>query len=323
MLNKLKMLNSMKNNLYKKDIVTVESLSRDDIELIFDKTGEMGKLVNKNGGDDRLKGKILAALFYEPSTRTFSSFLAAMQRLGGGIIPFNGMKNTSVEKGESFKHTVQVFSRYADCLVIRHPQSRMPAQGAKYADIPVINAGDGINEHPTQALFDTYTIRNNFNGLDRLTVTLVGDLKNGRTVHSLSQILAKMGTNLKFNFVSPVVLKMPQELKKKINTMGTNIKETESLSDVIPQSDVIYMTRVQKERFADLAEYEKLKSYYQLDRKMMEKAKQNSLVMHPLPIAAGEINNDLDNDPRSVYLNKQLSNGLYLRMALLDLILRK
>ncbi|MBI4991098.1 aspartate carbamoyltransferase [Candidatus Gottesmanbacteria bacterium] len=313
----------MKNSLFRKDIVTVESLTTEDVELIFEKTREMERLVKEKGGDDRLKGKIMAALFYEPSTRTFSSFIAAMQKLGGGIIPLNGMKNTSVEKGESFKHTIQVFSRYADCLVVRHPEPGMPAMAAGYVDMPVINAGDGINEHPTQALFDTYTIHKHFAGLDNLKVALVGDLKNGRTVHSLSQVLAKMGKNLFFHFVSPAVLKMPEEIKKIIKSSGTNFSETDNLSSVISESDVIYMTRVQKERFTDITEYERLKSFYMLEKKMLNNAKKRVIIMHPLPIAAGEISNDLDTDLRSVYLKEQLSNGLYLRMALLDLILRR
>lgn len=313
----------MKNSLFRKDLVTVESLTREEIKLLFDKTKEMEKLVKEKGGDDRLKGKIMAALFFEPSTRTFSSFITAMQRLDGGIIPLNGMQNTSVGKGESFAHTVQVFSRYADCLVIRHPEPGKPALAADLVNIPVINAGDGINEHPTQALFDTYTISNHFGGMDGLQIALVGDLKNGRTVHSLSQVLAQMENNIFFHFVSPPVLQMPDEIKKRIKSSGVKFIETDNLNSVIPEDDVIYMTRVQKERFTDLAEYERLKSFYILSKSMIGSAKKKMIIMHPLPIAAGEINNDLDKDPHSLYLKEELSNGLYLRMALLDLILRK
>lgn len=313
----------MRNTLYGKDIITVELLKKEEIEFIFEKTKEMEGLVKEKGGDDRLKGKIMAAIFFEPSTRTFSSFITAMQRLGGGIIPLNGMQNTSVEKGESFEHTVQVFSRYADCLVIRHKEPGKPKVAADYSSVPVINAGDGINEHPTQGLFDTYTIMQHFGHLDNLVITMVGDLKNGRTVHSLSQVIAKMGEHITFNFVSPKVLQMPAEIKEKVKKSGLKYRESEDLKSVIEESDVVYMTRVQKERFDDLAEYERLKSFYVLSKAMIKNAKKDIILMHPLPIAAGEISNDLDSNPHSLYLNIELSNGLYLRMALLDLILRR
>lgn len=311
------------NNLYGKDIVAVETLSVDDIKLIFSKTDEMAVLVSSSGGDDRLKGKIMAALFFEPSTRTFSSFITAMQRLGGGIIPLNGMKNTSIEKGESFEHTIKVFASYADCLVIRHPEPFKPSLASGIVQTPVINAGDGVNEHPTQALFDIYSIMKHFGNISGLTITMVGDLKNGRTVHSLSQLLALVGNKLKLNLVSPLVLKMPQEIKNKMISLGISIFETDNLSDVISESDIIYMTRVQKERFSDQVQYERLKNYYILDQKILKGSKNKMIIMHPLPIAAGEINIELDTDPRSIYLSQQLVNGLYLRMALLDLILRK
>lgn len=313
----------MKNNWYKKSLVSVDPLKLEDIELLFDKTKEMEKLVKQKGGDDRLKGKIMAALFFEPSTRTFSSFITAIQRLGGGIIPLNGMQNTSVAKGESFHHTVQVFSRYADCLVIRHPEVGMPKLACGYASMPIINAGDGIGEHPTQALFDTYTIREHFGSLNNLVLTMVGDLKFGRTVHSLTKLLAKLDQSVRFNFVSPKLLAMPQEIIKAVETQGTSYSETEKLDKVIGETDVLYVTRVQKERFTDLGEYERLKSFYMVNKKMLEGVKSKMIVMHPLPIATGEINNDLDDDSRSVYLTEQLSNGLYLRMALLDLILKE
>jgi len=309
--------------MYNKDLFSVKNLTTDLVNSIFIRTSEMAKLVNLKGGDDRLKGKILAELFYEPSSRTFSSFITAMQRLGGGIIPLNGMQNTSVSKGESFSHTVKVFSVYADCLVIRHPDSGKPEQAALFSDKPVINAGDGPNEHPSQALFDTYTIKERFFGLDKLTVTMVGDLKYGRTVHSLSLLLSKLDNSIQFNFISPEVLKMPKDIIESISKNGNRIVEDNNLDAVISNSDVIYMTRVQRERFSDLNEYEKLKSYFILDSTLMKKAKNEMVVMHPLPIAAGEISFDLDEDKRSFYLNQELRNGLYLRMALLDLILRK
>lgn len=314
---------NMKNNFYNRDIVSVDDFCEEDLELLFEKTDEMKKLVENKGGDDRLKGKMMAALFFEPSTRTFSSFISSAQRLGAGIIPLNGMQNTSVAKGESFEHTVQVFSRYSDCLIIRHPEVGLPAHATKYASVPVINAGDGIGEHPTQALFDVYTILEKYKKLDGLTITLVGDLKFGRTVHSLSKLITKLSSSVKLNLVSPQKLSMPADVLKVLKSTLKAVNETESLKDEVGSSDVLYVTRVQKERFSDLIEYERLKSFYIVDKNLLQKAKNDMLIMHPLPIAAGEINNDVDSDSRSVYLNKQLSNGLYLRMALLDLVLNK
>lgn len=310
----------MKNALFGQDLTTVDSLDNYGINLIFQKTTRMIKVASEKGGNDSLRGKIGAFLFFEPSTRTFSSFITAMQRLGGGIIPLNGMKNTSVEKGESFEHTIRVFSAYADCLVIRHPVAGYPALAADTASVPVINAGDGIGEHPTQALLDVYTIMRHFPKKKELTVTLAGDLKFGRTVHSLSKLLVKTDKKINFNFVSPEKLGMPLGITSKIRKTSS-VRETENLLSAISGSDVVYMTRVQKERFEYPAEYEKLKNFYILDRKIMSQAKKEVIVMHPLPIAAGEISAELDDDPRSLYLKDQLKNGLAVRMALLDLIL--
>jgi len=266
----------------------------------------MEELVKKKGGDRRLKGKIMAALFFEPSTRTFSSFITAMQRLSGGIIPLSGMQNTSIAKGESFEHTIRVFACYADCLVIRHYQQGIVQLASTYSSVPVINAGDGVGEHPTQALFDVYTILEHFLKLDDLNIALVGDLKFGRTVHSLAKLLSMINPSVKLYLVSPEALKMPLEIKEKI----------------IPQIDVLYVTRVQKERFSNLSDYERWKSFYVINQDVLKKAKKNMILMHPLPIAAGEIDRSLDSDPRALYLRRQLLNGLYLRMALLDLVLR-
>ncbi len=313
----------MVNTIFGKSLISVLDITPAEIKLIFNRTSQMRKLVMTKGGDDRLKHRIMTALFYEPSTRTFSSFISAMQRLGGGIIPLNGMKNTSVEKGESFHHTVQVFSRYSDCLVIRHYQVGLPRLATNYITKPVINAGDGFGEHPTQALFDVYTIIEKLGQLDGLTITLVGDLKFGRTVHSLSQLLARLSTQVVINLVAPTQLRMPVDITENLQNRKVKIQETDNLDEVLPQTDVLYVTRVQKERFDDLSEYEKLKSYYIVDKKKLKTAKKKMIIMHPLPIAAGEIQNEVDSDSRSVYLNSELSNGLYLRMALLDLILNK
>ncbi len=190
----------MKNNFYRKSLVKVGFLTRDDIFYLFSKTDEMVSLVKKRGGDERLKGKIMAALFYEPSSRTFSSFITAMQRLGGGVIPLNGMRNTSVDKGETLEDTARVFSSYADIIVMRHNEIGSAEKIEKYATVPVINAGDGSGEHPTQALLDAYTISKHFAKFEDLTVGLVGDLLYGRTVHSLAQVLVRLGVK-KFIFI--------------------------------------------------------------------------------------------------------------------------
>jgi len=194
------------NSFFKKSFVTVDQLTKDDIGLLFKKADEMEKLVGRKGGDDRLKGKIMAALFYEPSSRTFGSFITSMQRLGGGIIPLNGMGATSVAKGETLEDTAKVFSSYADIIVIRHNQKGSAKLFSEHASVPVLNAGDGTGEHPTQALLDVYTIQNHFSTFKKLTVGLIGDLLNGRTVHSLSKTLLKLGVR-KFILVSPKQLK--------------------------------------------------------------------------------------------------------------------
>lgn len=311
----------MRNRLFGKDIITVETLQKEDIDLLFEKTKEMEKLVKNKGGDDRLKRKILAALFYEPSTRTFSSFITAIQRLGGGFIPLNGMVQTSVAKGESLEDTVKVFSYYSDVIVVRFPEVGSAKKAAESVSVPVINAGDGAGEHPTQALLDTYTIKKHVGTFSSLTVGIIGDLLYGRTVHSLTKLLFKLGVG-RFIFVSPKVLKMPREICNQIKNGKGKVLEVENLSDVIGEIDVIYDTRIQKERFSDFSLYERLKHFYIIEAKLMEKAKKDAILMHPLP-RVGEIAVEVDSDPRALYFREQLRNGLYLRMALLDLILRR
>lgn len=281
----------------------------------------MKKLVEKGGGDERLKEKVMAALFYEPSSRTFSSFITSMQRLGGAIIPLNDMGATSVAKGETLEDTARVFSSYADIIVIRHNQVGSSRIFSDNASVPVINAGDGIGEHPTQALLDVYTIKSHFGSLNNLTVGMIGDLLNGRTVHSLSKSLLEVGIR-KFIWVSPKALRMPKIIIDRAKTSGADIRETEDLKKVMGDLDVIYDTRVQKERFTDIAEYERLKLAYIITPDIMKKAKKTAVLMHPLP-RVGEISPQVDSDPRALYLREQMKNGMYIRMALLDLILRK
>jgi aspartate carbamoyltransferase catalytic subunit len=306
---------------YGKDIISVKQFGRDDLEYIFGVAHEMHGMVQRVGTFDLLKGKILANLFYEPSTRTSSSFTAAMERLGGSVIPINEVKYSSVSKGESLPDTIRTLECYADVIVLRHPETGSAAIAAKAAKKPVINAGDGIGEHPTQALLDTFTIFEELSAgsVDSMTVTMLGDLKYGRTVHSLARLLSLF--KVKINYVSPEILRMPKEVMDEVGAKGISQAEYNSLEQVLPETDVLYVTRVQKERFEDPAEYEKVKGAYVIDPEIMKAAKQEMIVMHPLP-RVGEISVDFDEDPRAAYF-RQMEYGLYVRMALLAMVLGK
>ena len=304
---------------YGKDIISVKQFSREDLEYVFAVAHEMHNMVDHIGTFDLLKGKILANLFYEPSTRTSSSFTAAMERLGGSVIPINEVKYSSVSKGESLPDTVRTLECYADVIVIRHPEVGSAAQAAKAARKPVINAGDGIGEHPTQALLDAFTIKEEIGHLDGLTVTLLGDLKHGRTVHSLTRLLSLY--KVKLNYVAPDILRMPAELIDELKAKGVEQTEYTTLDQPLPATDVLYVTRVQKERFTDEAVYESVKGAYVIDPKVMKAARERMIVMHPLP-RVGEISPEFDDDPRAAYF-RQMEYGLYVRMALLAMVLGK
>ena len=306
---------------YGKDIISVKQFQREDLEYVFGVAHEMRGMVERVGTFDLLKGKILANLFYEPSTRTSSSFTAAMERLGGSVIPINEVKYSSVSKGESLPDTIRTLECYADVIVLRHPETGSAAIAAKAARKPVINAGDGVGEHPTQALLDTFTIFEELSAgnVDGMTVTMLGDLKYGRTVHSLARLLSLF--KVKINYVSPEILRMPREVMGEVDQKGIAQAEFDSLEKVLPETDVLYVTRVQKERFEDPAEYEKVKGAYVIDPGIMKAAKQEMIVMHPLP-RVGEISADFDDDPRAAYF-RQMEYGLYVRMALLAMVLGK
>jgi len=304
---------------YGKDILSIKQFGREDLEYVYAVAHEMHDMVDHIGTFDLLKGKILANLFYEPSTRTSSSFTAAMERLGGSVIPINEVKYSSVAKGESLPDTVRSLECYADVIVIRHPEVGSAALAAKYARKPVINAGDGIGEHPTQALLDSFTIREELGHLDGLTVTLLGDLKHGRTVHSLSRLLSLY--KVKLNYVAPDILRMPAELVDELKAKGVEQAEFKNLDTCLPETDVLYVTRVQKERFTDEAVYESVKSAYVIDPTVLKAAKERMIVMHPLP-RVGEISMEVDDDPRAAYF-RQMEYGLYVRMALLAMVLGK
>ncbi len=304
---------------YGKDILSVKQFSREDLEYIFGVAHEMHDMVDHIGTFDLLKGKILANLFYEPSTRTSSSFTAAMERLGGSVIPINEVRYSSVAKGESLPDTVRTLECYADVIVLRHPEVGSAAIAAKAASKPVINAGDGIGEHPTQALLDAFTIREEIGHIDGLTVTLLGDLKHGRTVHSLARLLSLY--KVKINYVSPDILRMPPELIDELAARKVEQAEYTTLDACLPETDVLYVTRVQKERFTDEAAYEAVKGAYVINAEVMKAAKQRMIVMHPLP-RVGEIDPAFDDDPRAAYF-RQMEYGLYTRMALLAMVLGK
>lgn len=307
------------NGFFGKDVLSVRQFSRDKLAYIFAVADEMRTLVRRFGSADLLSGKVLANLFYEPSTRTASSFMAAMLRLGGNVIPINEVHYSSVSKGESLPDTVRTLECYADLIVLRHPEVGSAQIAADYAQKPVINAGDGVGEHPTQALLDLFTIWEELGRLDGLKVAMVGDLKYGRTVHSLTRLLSFYDTE--FYFISPDILRLPADMVAEARARGLKAHEVEDVHEVIADVDVMYVTRVQKERFHDLAVYESVKDHYVVDPALMQHAKGTMALMHPLP-RVGEISYAVDQDPRAAYF-RQMENGMFIRMALLAAILGK
>ena len=305
---------------YGKDILSVKQFSRGSLDYTFAVAHEMRVMVERVGTFDLLKGKILTNLFYEPSTRTSSSFTSAMERLGGSVIPINEVHYSSVAKGESLPDTVRSLECYADVIVLRHPEIGSAALAAQYARKPIINAGDGVGEHPTQALLDLFTIVEELDGqVDGLTVTMLGDLKYGRTVHSLARLLSLY--NVRLNYVSPEILRLPSEIMEEVAQKNIPQAEYTSLEPVLAQTDVLYVTRVQKERFTDQAMYESVRGAYVITPEIMQQAKERMIVMHPLP-RVGEISMAFDDDPRAAYF-RQMEYGLYVRMALLAMVLGK
>lgn len=304
---------------YGKDILSVKQFKRSDLEYVFGVANEMHEMVERIGTFDLLKGKILANLFYEPSTRTSSSFTSAMERLGGSVIPINEVRYSSVAKGESLPDTIRTLECYADVIVLRHPEVGASAMAAQYSRKPIINAGDGVGEHPTQALLDLFTIVSELGQVDGLTVTMLGDLKYGRTVHSLARLLSLY--DVRINYVSPEALRMPAEIIAELNEKGIPQEEFDTLEPVISHSDVLYVTRVQKERFDDQSEYESVKGAYVITPQIMSQARDRMILMHPLP-RVGEISMEVDSDPRAAYF-RQMEYGLYVRMALLAMVLGK
>ncbi len=293
----------------KHDFVTIADLSKEMIMHLI----EMAQEFEKHPNRELLKGKIVATLFYEPSTRTRLSFETAANRLGAKVIGFTDAKVSSVSKGETLKDTILMVSNYADTIVMRHYIEGAAQYASEVAPIPIVNAGDGAHQHPSQCLLDLYSIYKTQGTLENLNIYLVGDLKYGRTVHSL--IMAMRHFNPTFHFIAPKELAMPQEYKLYCKEHGIKYQEHTAFNEkVIADADILYMTRVQKERFSDLMEYERVKNVYILKRDMLGLAKDNMKIMHPLP-RINEIAYDVDNDPHAYYI-QQAQNGLYAREAI-------
>ncbi len=293
-----------------KSLVSISDLSKEEILTLLDTARRFEERPNRR----LLQGKVVATLFFEPSTRTRLSFETAVNRLGGRVIGFSDASNTSTSKGETLKDTIKMVSNYADLIVMRHFLEGAALYATEMTDIPIINAGDGAHQHPSQTMLDLYSIYKTQGRLDNLTITLVGDLKYGRTVHSL--IMAMRYFNPTFRFVACKELDMPEEYKKFCRDNGIKYTEhTDFSPEVINTSDIIYMTRVQRERFADIMEYERVKDLYNLNAAMLANAPEHLRVLHPLP-RVNEISQDVDDDPRAYYFD-QARNGLYVREALI------
>ena len=303
----------MSISLKDRSLISIYDYTPEEICHILDIAEEF----EKNRLQNLLNGRVIASLFFEPSTRTRLSFETAIQLLGGNVIGFSSTAGTSVQKGESLKDTIMMVASYADLIVMRNPVDGSARYASEVSKVPIINAGDGSNQHPTQCLLDLYSIRKTQGTLENLEITMVGDLKYGRTVHSLVQAMCNF--NAKFNFVSPVELKMPSTVIQYIKNAGLEYHEYTNLEEVIPHSDIIYMTRVQRERFPDPLEYEKVKNAYILRNEMLENSKPNCRILHPLP-RVNEIHTDVDANPKSYYF-QQAQNGLFVRQALIAAIL--
>ncbi|MDI6654459.1 MAG: aspartate carbamoyltransferase [Candidatus Hydrothermarchaeota archaeon] len=298
-------------NFRGRDVISIGDFSKEEIKHILKIAGKMEKVRG-----EPLRGKILACLFFEPSTRTRLSFETAMEKLGGKVIGFSEPQIASVAKGESLIDTIKTVEKYCDAIVIRHPKEGSARLGAEISEKPVINAGDGSNQHPTQTLLDLYTIKRETGRLN-VNIALVGDLKYGRTVHSLAYALATFNANIAL--VSPKGLEMPREVVSDLQKLGGRIRETNELEKVIPEMHVLYITRIQKERFPDPEEYEKVKGAYKITLETLKNAKKDLIILHPLP-RIDEIAPEVDATRHAKYF-EQVYYGLPVRMAILSLVL--
>lgn len=296
-----------------KNLIGIEDFSTEEIDELIKVSKDI--ISNKEKYLEKCKGKILATLFFEPSTRTRLSFESAMLSLGGSVLGFSSADSSSTQKGETLADTIKVVSGYSDIIAMRHPKEGAPIVAANNSNVPIINAGDGGHNHPTQTLLDLLTISQEKGRLDNFTVGLCGDLKFGRTVHSLIIALSRY-ENIKFVLISPKELKIPEYLKQDVlDKKNIEYIETESLEENIDKLDILYMTRVQKERFLNEEEYVRLKDVYILDKQKLEKAKKDLCILHPLP-RVNEISTEIDDDPRAAYF-RQAEYGRYMRMAII------
>ena len=296
-----------------RSLVSIDDLTTPELIAVLDLAAEF----EKNPVQRLLEDKVIATLFFEPSTRTRLSFESAISRLGGKIIGFTDASSSSVSKGETLNDTIRTVSNYSDLIVMRHPIEGSARYASEVAGIPVVNAGDGANQHPTQTLLDLYSIRKTQGTLDNLNIFLVGDLKYGRTVHSLLMAMSRWNTT--FNFISPEELKMPKEYKLYLDNIGLKYYEHTDFTDIVSKADIIYMTRVQRERFSDPMEYEKVKNVYVLRNAMLRNTRDNMKVLHPLP-RVNEIHQDVDSNDKAYYFEQAL-NGVYTRQAILCTLL--
>ncbi|MCK9625331.1 MAG: aspartate carbamoyltransferase [Bacteroidales bacterium] len=296
-----------------KSLISIHDFTKEEIIHIL----EIASGFEKNKSQKILEGKIIACIFFEPSTRTRLSFETASNRLGARVIGFSDTDNTSISKGESLKDTIKMVSNYVDMIVMRHPLEGAARYASEIASVPVINAGDGANQHPSQTLLDLYTIQQTQGKLNNLTINMVGDLKYGRTVHSLLQAMSHFSP--KFIFTAPEELMMPEEYKDFLDEKKISYTETSSLTEYLDDTDILYMTRVQQERFSDPIEYEKVKNVYRLEAKMLRNVRDNMKILHPLP-RINEIATDVDDTPYA-YFYKQAENGMYIRMAIIAYLL--
>ena len=297
----------------RKSLISIGDFSKEEILHVL----ETAKEFEQNRSQKILDGKVIACIFFEPSTRTRLSFETAVKRLGAKVIGFSDATNTSVSKGETLKDTIKMVSNYVDMIIMRHPLEGSSRYASEVASVPVVNAGDGANQHPSQTLLDLYSIQKTQGTLENLTINMVGDLKYGRTTHSLLQAMSHF--NPSFIFTAPDELKMPAEYKDFLTEKGIGFTETTSLEEHLDDCDILYMTRVQQERFTDPMEYEKVKDVYRLEASMLGNVKKNMKILHPLP-RVGEIDQDVDDTPYAYYF-KQAENGLYVRMAIIAYLL--
>jgi len=295
-------------------IISAKQLSRADIEAVLDHAAEIA--AEPGAFADRHPDALLGLLFFEPSTRTKMSFKTAMKRLGGDIVDMGPVDSSSVKKGESLADTVRVVEGYADALVMRHPMEGSAKMATEFVDVPLVNAGDGAGQHPTQTLLDLYTIRENA-GFDDLTIGIMGDLKYGRTVHSLAHALTTV--DARQHFVSPESLRLPRSVRYDLHGEGAEVREHTDLDEILPELDVLYVTRIQRERFPNESEYREVAGQYQIDSETLDDARNDLTVMHPLP-RVDEIAYDIDDTDHAQYF-QQAHNGVPVRMALLDLLL--